>query len=181
VRTRVGYAGGTTRRPTYKAMGDHTETFEVDYDPRHISYEDLLALFWESHNPCGASFSRQYRSLILVHNEKQRRAAEASREKVAKTLGQEVTTPIEAHGGFTRAEDYHQKFTLRGWKAIAAELSAVYGESDRFTDSSAAMRLNAYLSGHGSPAQLEREIALLGLSTQAQRHVRERVRERHRE
>ena len=175
MRTRVGYAGGTTQRPTYESIGDHTETFQVDYDPTRITYEELLELFWQSHDPTGVAFSRQYRELILVHDERQRRAAEASKGRWEKKLGQPVRTAIEDLGEFTRAEDYHQKFTLRSWKAVAAELIAVYGGSDRFTDSTAAMRLNAYLAGRGTPEQVERDLPLLGLSPEAARQVRDRV------
>src|SRR6056297_3828024 len=65
IRTRVGYAGGSTEGPTYKMIGDHTETIEIDYDPAVISYRELLEIFFDSHNPYSQSYSRQYASLIL--------------------------------------------------------------------------------------------------------------------
>jgi peptide methionine sulfoxide reductase msrA/msrB len=60
VRTRVGYAGGTTENPSYKIIGDHTETIEIDYDPNIISYQELVEIFFDSHNPYTNSYSRQY-------------------------------------------------------------------------------------------------------------------------
>lgn len=116
--------------------------------------------------------------MILVADEAQRRAAEASAERVAARLGRPVSTAIEPLGTFTRAEDYHQKFTLRGWKQVAAELLAIYPDERAFTDSSAATRLNAYLAGQGRLEDLERELPQLGLSEAAAEAVRQRVRER---
>ena len=67
IRTRVGYAGGTTNNPTYRALGDHAETIQVDYDPTQISYEELLEAFWTSHSPTSRPWSRQYASIIFYH------------------------------------------------------------------------------------------------------------------
>ena len=78
IRTRVGYAGGETRNPTYSHIGDHTETVQVDYDPRRITYEDLLVIFWESHSPRERAWGRQYMNAVFFHDEKQRLAAMAS-------------------------------------------------------------------------------------------------------
>ncbi len=65
VRTRVGYAGGTLANPTYYNLGDHTETIEMDYDPDVITYTELLAIFWNSHDPTSPSYSRHYKSIIF--------------------------------------------------------------------------------------------------------------------
>jgi len=61
-RTRVGYAGGSTSSPTYRNIGDHTETIQIDYNPKEISHEELLDVFWRSHSPEVKSWSRQYMS-----------------------------------------------------------------------------------------------------------------------
>jgi peptide methionine sulfoxide reductase MsrA len=166
----VGYAGGTTPAPTYEAMGDHTETIQIDFDPTQISYQELLDVFWATHSPGPTSWSRQYRSVILVAGDAQRALAEASLAARG-----EVSTTVEPLGPFTRAEDYHQKYTLRHWKPILAELKRAYPDERDLVDSTAAARLNGYLAGKGSPAQLERELASLGLSQAAADTVQERV------
>lgn len=76
VRTRTGYAGGTTPEPDYRRMGDHTEMVQIDYDPGRISYEELLQVFWDHHNPVNINGykGRQYLSLVLFHGEEQERA-----------------------------------------------------------------------------------------------------------
>ncbi len=65
VRTRVGYAGGTKRNPTYYNLGDHTETIQIDYDPTYVSYRELLDIFWESHDPAARPWSRQYMAVVF--------------------------------------------------------------------------------------------------------------------
>ena len=75
VRTRVGYAGGTTQNPSYRSIGDHSEAIQIDYDPTRVSYEELLNVFWASHSPTVQPWARQYMSMILYHNAKQKRLA----------------------------------------------------------------------------------------------------------
>ena len=75
VRTRVGYAGGTKKNPTYHDLGDHSETVQMDYDPTVISYTKLLDVFWDSHDPSLPSDSKQYMSIIFYHNDKQKELA----------------------------------------------------------------------------------------------------------
>jgi len=84
LRTRVGYAGGTKPNPTYRDLGDHAETVQVDYDLSKITYPELLNAFWTGHDPTHRSWSRQYASIIFVHNEEERRLAEASKARVAR-------------------------------------------------------------------------------------------------
>ncbi len=175
IRTRVGYAGGTTADPTYHDLGDHTESVQIDFDPEVISFEELLTIFWASHDPTTNSRSRQYRNVLFVHSEEQRGAAEASRSALALELGKWIETPIEPAGVFTRAEDYHQKYYLRHAGIVYEELAARYPEDRDLVDSTAAARLNGYLGGNGTLEQLEREAPLLGLSDEALAVVRERV------
>jgi peptide-methionine (S)-S-oxide reductase len=117
--TAVGYAGGRTDNPTYgdvcsHATG-HAEVVEVTFDPDRIPYEQLLAVFWAEHDPTqlnrqGPDIGDQYRSVIFVHDEAQRRAAETSREAVQARISRPVVTQIEDAPTFWPAEDYHQRY-----------------------------------------------------------------------
>jgi methionine-S-sulfoxide reductase len=162
-RTRVGYTGGTLKDPTYRNLGDHAESFQVDFDPATISYDHLLDIFWSSHNPCAVSHSRQYMSAIFVHNDEQRKAAEASRERMSAKAGV-VKTPILKLDKFTLAEDYHQKYELRNNGILMKEFLEIYPNDMDFVNSTAAARVNSYLGGSGTRERLEKEIDRLGLS-----------------
>jgi methionine-S-sulfoxide reductase len=164
VRTRVGYAGGAKADPTYHDLGDHAETIEIDYDPELLSYQDLLDVFWESHRPTGRrAWSRQYRSVIFFHDAEQRRLAEASKALREKEWGEPIHTEIVPAGAFTRAEDYHQKYSLRHDEALWKELEARFGSDRAVVDSTAAARLNGLLGGHGSRRAVLAEADALGV------------------
>ena len=124
--TAVGYAGGLTPNPTYEevcsARTGHTEAVLVAFHSEKTSYEEMLKLFWEGHDPTqgmrqGNDVGTQYRSAILWQGEDQRRAAESSREAYQAMLAQgghgEITTEIAAAGPFYYAEDYHQQYLAR--------------------------------------------------------------------
>lgn len=164
VRTRVGYAGGTKKDPTYRSLGDHTESFQVDFDPAKVTYERLLEVFWQGHDPAHAAYSRQYKAVVFFHDDEQERLAEESRDRVAKALGAKVATEILPAGPFTAAEDYHQKYRLRGARDLMAEFRAMYPDEVHFRESTAAARVNGYLDGEGTPEQLKDELPRLGLS-----------------
>ena len=122
--TRVGYAGGTFQKPTYRDVttGEtgHAETVEVVFDPKRISYEDLLGYFFRMHDPTtpnrqGHDSGTQYRSAIFYHDDEQRRTAERVKEQVersGKWKGKIVTEIVPA-GEFYTAEDYHQKYLVK--------------------------------------------------------------------
>ena len=164
VRTTVGYAGGSTPSPTYRRIGDHTETIEVEFDPAVVSYEDLLDVFWSSHDPVRPAWSRQYRSAIFVHDDEQQRLAEATRVRIEQARGSKLQTSIEPAREFTRAEDYHQKYRLRGDRELMSEYSEMFPDADEFADSTAVARVNGLLGGNGGTADLERVAGELGLS-----------------
>jgi peptide-methionine (S)-S-oxide reductase len=175
IRTRVGYAGGKQKNPTYHDIGDHSESFQVDFDPKQISFEKLLETFWRSPNSCDRSGTLQYRSIVFYQNDAQKKLALASREREAAKRGYAVETPILPLESFTLAEDYHQKFYLRQEHELEKEIAAVYPNLDDFTNSTAAMKLNAYLGGYGSRKALDGEIDRLGLSMDAKKRLRELV------
>lgn len=119
--TAVGYMGGTMEHPTYEdvctdATG-HAEVVEVTYDPKQISYEQLLDVFWDNHNPTtrnrqGPDVGSQYRSAIFTHSAEQAAAAEESKRAVQESgrFRNPIVTEIAAAKTFWKAEDYHQKY-----------------------------------------------------------------------
>lgn len=175
IRTRVGYAGGTKAHPDYRHMGDHTETVQVDYDPRRISYDELLAVFWRSHDPADRPRSRQYMNAIFYRDDRQHRLATASMMALAEKTGRPVRSQVAPLRSFTLAEDYHQKYMLKQHYALTAELSRIYPNHRDLVDSTAAARLNGYVGGNGSREQFEREIDRLGLSDRGRRELTETV------
>jgi peptide-methionine (S)-S-oxide reductase len=121
--TAAGYAGGYTPNPTYREVCSgktgHTEVVRVVYDPAKISFDQLLKLFWESHDPTqgmrqGNDAGTQYRSAIYTYDDEQKRAAEASKEAYQKELSRaghgHITTEIRPAPPFYFAEDYHQQY-----------------------------------------------------------------------
>ncbi len=175
-RTRVGYAGGTTADPTYRRIGDHTECFQVDFDPERLPYEDLLEAFWVVHSPFHPAHSLQYASLVLAHDDAQHEAALASCKRIASKTNRAIQTDVRRLDRFYVAEDYHQKYGLRADKTLMADLGRYYLDDATLRESTTAARLNGYAYGAGSSARLEREIDILGLSDQGVRHLRGVVR-----
>ncbi len=164
VRTRVGYAGGTTDSPTYVNLGDHTETVEIVFDPAVITYADLLDVFFGAHRPESVPWCDQYRSVVFFHGEDQRMLAEQKKAQIAAELGLEIHTAIEEAGTFTQAEDDHQKYQLQHFGELMSEFEAMYPSFQDLVDSTAAARVNGYIPGNGTLEQLEAEIESLGLS-----------------
>jgi peptide-methionine (S)-S-oxide reductase len=172
----VGYAGGTTPDPTYRSIGDHTEVFQVDFDPERISYEELLEVFWTEHDPTARSYSTQYKATVLAATDEQFEQAERSRDALAARTNRSIQTEIRRLDRFYVAEDYHQKYALRGNKLLAADMQAHYPDEADFRESTAAARLNGYAYGLGSSLQLEREIESFGLTKASEERLREIVR-----
>jgi peptide-methionine (S)-S-oxide reductase len=171
VRTRVGYAGGSSADPTYRDIGDHAETIQVDYDPAVISYEDLLRVFWGAHSPTSRPWSSQYASIIFTHDEEQQRLAEQTRDAEAAQSGGRIYTEIVPYERFFLAEAYHQKYRLQQWPELLAELRAVDPRAADLLTSTTAARLNGYLGGNGDLAGLQAEMENLGLEPAAQERL----------
>jgi methionine-S-sulfoxide reductase len=178
IRTRVGYAGGLDASPDYQHIGDHTETVQVDYDPRRLTYRQLLEIFWNSHDPTQSSWSRQYRHAVFFHDERQRQQALDAKTALEKRIGRSVQTEVVPLNTFTMAEAYHQKYLLKQHHDLSREMARIYPRHPDLVDSTAAARLNGYVGGHGSPEQLAREIDHLGLGEAGQRALTEMVRRR---
>jgi len=121
VDARVGYAGGTTKNPTYEQIcyenTGHAEVIEIDFDPTVVTYEQLLTVFWDNHDPTtmnrqGPDVGSQYRSVIFAHTPEQRAAALASKaaEDASKRFKRPIVTEISDAPVFYAAEDYHQRY-----------------------------------------------------------------------
>lgn len=117
-RTRVGYAGGRCDHPTYRTIGDHTECFQVDFDPDVIGYAELLDLVWQSHDPTHEAFKTQYASVVLAEDDDQLEIARDSAETLQSQIERTVVTRIEPLKRFWLAEDYHQKYHWRQFAAL---------------------------------------------------------------
>ncbi|MEK6321426.1 MAG: peptide-methionine (S)-S-oxide reductase MsrA [Acidobacteriota bacterium] len=119
--TRVGYIGGGFDNPTYtdvcSGRTGHAEGVEVTYDPAQVSYDQLLSVFWEVHDPTtlnrqGPDVGAQYRSVIFFHNSEQEAAARASKDNLERSgkHSREIVTEITQASRFWEAEDYHQQY-----------------------------------------------------------------------
>jgi peptide-methionine (S)-S-oxide reductase len=176
----VGYAGGDAPNPTYRSIGDHTEVFQVDFDPSAVSFDELLELALTSHNPTRVAHKEQYASLVLAHDEAQLAAARSVAARFEQRLGGKLATRIEPLKRFHNAEDYHQKYYLRSDRTLMADFKAMFGaDEDAFRESTAAARANGYVAGDGSGALLAREIDLLGLTDAGRARVARKVGESH--
>jgi len=119
--TRVGYSGGTMKNPSYNDVctdrTGHAEVVEVEYDPAKVSYEELLNVFWDIHDPTtlnrqGPDVGTQYRSVIFFHSPEQEALAKASKEKLQHSgrFKRPIATEITPASEFYMAEDYHQQY-----------------------------------------------------------------------
>ena len=119
--TRVGYTGGTTEHPTYEEVCQHgtghAEAVEVTFDPSIVTYDELLRIFWDNHNPTernrqGPDVGDQYRSVIFTHSDEQAKKAEASKAalEASKKFSRPIATLIVPAQTFWPAEEYHQQY-----------------------------------------------------------------------
>jgi len=115
----AGYAGGHTQNPTYRDVCSdrtgHAEVVQVTFDPEKVSYDKLLDVFFQDHDPTqmnrqGPDVGTQYRSVIFVHSAEQERAARAKKEALASRFKRPIATSIEPVPAFWRAEEYHQRY-----------------------------------------------------------------------
>lgn len=122
--TAVGYEGGSLKNPTYEDVCSdttgHAEVVQVEYDPAQVSYEQLLDIFFTSHNPTtlnrqGPDIGTQYRSAVFFHDEEQKKAAEAVKEKwnASGKWDKPIVTSLEPAQTFYKAEEYHQQYLAK--------------------------------------------------------------------
>ncbi|HIJ11768.1 TPA: peptide-methionine (S)-S-oxide reductase MsrA [Candidatus Woesearchaeota archaeon] len=118
-KTSVGFMGGTTKDPSYKEVCSkgtgHVEVCQVEFDESVISYQELLDIFWDLHDPTqgdrqGYDVGSQYRSVIFYHSEEQNKIAEKSKKTLQEKLHKTITTTIEPAQEYYLAEEYHQQY-----------------------------------------------------------------------
>jgi len=143
----------------------------VDFDPEVTSYDNLLKMFWNNHNP-SVKCKRQYMSAIFYHDEEQKGLAESSLEAMkAKHSVKPITTLVLPAEKFFVAEDYHQKYLLQqhGWLISALDISPGY----ELNESHVAARVNGFVGGYGKKADFEAEWQKLGLNEKMAEYVRD--------
>ena len=159
VRTRVGYAGGRKSDPTYHNLGDHTEVFQIEYNPAVLSYRELLSRVFENHRPNYQASKTQYQNIILLATLEQREILKtflSERGFAADAIG----TRIERLLGFYPAEDYHQKHNLRTDPTLSDVFDDSGYDDETVRESPAAAKLNGYASGHDIPKDDHLQTAL---------------------
>ncbi|MGU3472040.1 peptide-methionine (S)-S-oxide reductase MsrA [Paenibacillus sp. D51F] len=161
IRTRTGYAGGTSLNPDYRHMGDHSETVQLQYDPSVISYRELLDLFWSSHNPANINGykGRQYQSIVFWSGREQ---LEAIREKLSGLAleGKPVPdTEIAEAAEFWVAEERHQKYDLKRFPDAVKKLDALFPSRGEMEASTLAARLNGLAKGCTNRQRILEEMA----------------------
>jgi peptide-methionine (S)-S-oxide reductase len=121
VRVESGYTGGTVKNPTYRevcsGLTGHAEVIQLTYDPKVVTFDELLEIFWQTHDPTtlnkqGADEGTQYRSVVFYHNEDQKKLAEGYKKKLTdvKAFDAPIVTEISPATTFYKAEDYHQNY-----------------------------------------------------------------------
>ncbi|KAH7300606.1 hypothetical protein KP509_24G071000 [Ceratopteris richardii] len=152
LRTTAGYAGGSKLNPEYRNIGDQAEAVEVEFNPEIIRYEQLLDVFWTSHDPTqvfgqGPDVGSQYRSAIYFQGQEQENLALLSKTREEAKLSEgQLTTEIKPIGIFFPAESEHQKFELRRNSELMQLLGSA-GIGEDLSSSRLGTRLNAYAAG----------------------------------
>ncbi|KAK4763987.1 hypothetical protein SAY87_013425 [Trapa incisa] len=161
VRTTAGYAGGSKINPEYRSIGDHAESVQIEYDPRKISYRNLLDVFWSSHDSWqvfgqGPDVGNQYRSVIFINGTVESRLAAFRKEREqAKSKISVVTTQIQQIGTFYPAEPEHQKFELKRNPFLLQLIGNL--REEELERSSLAAKLNGF-AGDLCPPNVQKQI-----------------------
>lgn len=170
IRTRVGFAGGTTDNPTYRQLGDHTETVEIDFDAGIVSLETLLNVFWSNHNPININDykGQQYKSLILFRDPVQNNVIQdvmRSTEEQGKGI---LGTEIAPFTVFYPAEERHQKYYLKRHPDAINKLRTFFPTDEELTNATLAARLNGLAKGYTNLEKIINEIRTWPISGEEQ-------------
>lgn len=155
IRTEVGYAGGDKVGPTYHDLGEHAEVLQIEFETSQLSFQELLTMFWASHDPTRDGRRSQYRSVLICEDAAQLAVANESRSKLEGKLGRRVQTEVVSGEPFYPAEDYHQKWKLRRRTALYEDLAKSFDTEESLLRSFAATKLNAIVGGHVSPSTVD--------------------------
>ena len=174
--TRVGYAGGATQHPSYHQLGDHREAVEVTFNPQVISYEELLDVFWRGQpirlppdpNP-------RVHLAVMPSGEWQTQAVADDLIELRRQKRGKVQVDVLPNANFWPAEPLHQKFYLqRGHGELVQELAAGFPDLDSFLTSTAATKLNAWLTPMGHQENLHQAAQELGIQVKTLRDLFEK-------
>ncbi|KAK3022226.1 hypothetical protein RJ639_047772 [Escallonia herrerae] len=161
VRTTAGYAGGSKPNPEYRSLGDHAESVQIEYDPRLITFRQLLEVFWSSHDSRqvfgqGPDVGNQYRSIIFTNGTEESRLAAVSKEREqTRSKSSIVTTQIQQLRTFHPAEPEHQKFELKRDHFLLQLIGNL--PEEELEKSSLAAKLNGY-AAELCPPRLQKRI-----------------------
>ncbi|KAL0332722.1 UNVERIFIED_CONTAM: Peptide methionine sulfoxide reductase A5 [Sesamum calycinum] len=161
VRTAAGYAGGSRPNPEYRSLGDHAECVQIEYNPRIISFRELLDVFWTSHDSRqvfgqGPDVGNQYRSIIFTNGTEETRLAALSKEREqTRSKTSVVTTQIQQLGEFYPAEPEHQKFELKRNPFLLQLIGNL--PEEELEQSTLATKLNGY-AAELCPPRMQRQI-----------------------
>ncbi|GGK82724.1 peptide-methionine (S)-S-oxide reductase MsrA [Rufibacter glacialis] len=164
VRTRVGFAGGTTENPTYRTLADHIEVVQLEFNPKEVTYGQLLERFFNQHTPTKEPRKRQYTSAIFFHNPEQEEVARQVIKEAEGRLQEKLKTEMHSYKAFYLAEERHQKWKLRRVPEVLQELQKIYPDPEAFNNSPAVARVNGYVAGIGEKERFMEEMGSLGLS-----------------
>ena len=135
---------------------------QVDFDPTQITFEQIVNLFWQSHNPIGTARNSQYKNAIWFADDLQLEVINSTTEPLVQRFEKELTTEVLPLETFYNAEDYHQKYCLQRHQAIMKSFNSTYPDFQDFINSTAAARLNGFSARQGSMALYESEKSQYG-------------------
>lgn len=160
IRTRTGYAGGTSMHPTYRQMGDHTETVQLDFSSSIITFEEILEVFWNNHNPININNykGRQYLSLLFYSDDKQKETIQHVLRRRKEQGRGEPETEIAPYSGFYLAEAKHQKYYLKRFPNAIEKLNEWFSSQEDLNNSTLAARLNGLAKGYTNLERILNEI-----------------------
>jgi peptide-methionine (S)-S-oxide reductase len=170
LRTRVGFAGGVHPSPTYRKLGDHTETVEIQYDPEIVPLESILTVFWSSHRPANINEYKgaQYKSLVLYRDESQHQVIQEMMKKLESSATGRPDTEVAPYTGFYPAEERHQKYYLKRYPHALEQLLTLYPQHDELVCSTLAARLNGIAKGFTNLSTVIEEIRTWDMASEEQ-------------
>lgn len=140
-------------------MGDHTECLQIDFDPNHITFDEIACHFWNSHNSNRGNYKgRQYLSIFIYHDNNQKEVLDKIKQEIQDTNLQEVGSEIAPYVQFTLAEERHQKYYLKRYSNATQKLREHFLTEEAFTNATLVARLNSFVKGYVTLSSLKEEI-----------------------